>query len=90
HGGILIDPRIQKILNGYIKPGPQEIQGEYIGMVASPLRLGTGHGANPYSVRLTKDLNSELLNIIRDKVQSFVGENNGNLPEGSGSVKSCV
>jgi hypothetical protein len=65
-GRILIDPRIQSILDAYIKPGPEKLEGALDEMFALPLTPGTGHGTNPYSVLLTKDLNSELLNIIRD------------------------
>jgi hypothetical protein len=82
HGGILIDPQIQSILDAYIKPGPKRVEGALDEMFTVPFEPGSGHGNSPYSVLLTKDLNSELLNIIRDRVQAFVERDEGRLPEG--------
>jgi hypothetical protein len=91
--GRLLDPRTQGILDAYIKPGPATIgplgggtfdgPAEFDEIFALPLEPGTNIGTNPYSVMLTIDLNSEFLNIIRDRVQVFVGMNEGQLPEGS-------
>jgi hypothetical protein len=79
-GGIMIDPRIQRILDGRIMPGPTEILNNYpLEFIARPLQPGSGK--SPYRVLLLKDLNSELLKIIRDGVQAFVDEHDGRLPE---------
>lgn len=80
HGGTLIDSRIQDILNGRILPGLQKMDegtdSHFIGLPLEP-----GRGRPPFTVYLAKDLNSELLELIRARVQSFVDEHNGRLPE---------
>jgi hypothetical protein len=79
-GGILIDPRIQRILDGRIVPGPTEIlHNDPREFIARPLQPGSGK--SPYRVLLLKDLNSELLKIIRDSVQAFVDGHDGRLPK---------
>jgi hypothetical protein len=83
-GGAMFDPRVKQILDGHIKPGPHEVlvhQNGVLEMVlAQPLEPGSGR--SPYTVLLTKDLNSELLNQLRSKVQAFVEANGGRLPDG--------
>src|SRR6266516_4367134 len=79
-GGILIDPRIQRILDGRIAPGPIEVlNNDPREFLARPLQPGSGK--SPYHVMLLKNLNSEVLKIIRDGVQAFVDGHNGRLPE---------
>jgi len=80
-GGLVIDPRIKRILDGRILPGPQELtQGADSILIGTPLE--PGRGKSPYTVLLLKDLNSELLKLVQVKVQSFVDTHDGRLPEG--------
>jgi hypothetical protein len=80
-GGLVIDPRIKRILDGRIVPGPQELtQGADSILIGTPLE--PGRGKSPYTVLLLKDLNSELLKLVQVKVQSFVDTHDGRLPEG--------
>lgn len=79
-GGSLTDPRVERILNGRLTPGPQEVQNPHpLEFLAVPLQPGTGK--SPFKVILLKDLNSELLKHLRFSVQTFVDRNNGRLPE---------
>jgi hypothetical protein len=80
-GGILIDPRIKRILDGRILPGPNtdSLSLDYMEYLATPLQPGSGR--SPYRVVLLKDLNSELLKLVKDSVQTFVDNNNGRLPD---------
>ncbi len=81
-GGVPIDPRIKGILDSNIIPAPVAVAPSHpLEMVAAPLQPGTGR--SPFTVLLVRDLNSELLKIVRDKVQSFVETNDGRLPEGA-------
>ena len=81
-GGLLIDPRIKSILNGRLTPGPQEVLNSHpLEFIASPLQPGAGK--SPYLVLLAKELNSELLRLLQTKVQSFVDNHKGRLPEGN-------
>jgi hypothetical protein len=78
-GGPLIDPLIKRILDGRIVPGPLRVQNQHpLEFLADPLQPGAGR--SPFRVFITKDLNSELLKIIRDKVQAFVDAHDGKLP----------
>ncbi|MEH7306757.1 hypothetical protein [Neobacillus drentensis] len=80
--GPMIDPQIKVILDQNIKPGPEKINPDDIWeMLAEPLQPGSG--LSPYRVLLAKDLKSELLKLIQDKVQKFVDAHNGQLPSGS-------
>jgi hypothetical protein len=80
----MFDPRVKRILDGHIKPGPEQVlvrQNSALEMMlAQPLELGSGR--SPFTVLLAKDLHSEVLNLLRIKVQAFVKANNGRLPEG--------
>jgi hypothetical protein len=84
-GGAMLDPRVKRILDGHIKPGPDQVTVRQNGalemMLAQPLEPGSGR--SPYTVLLVKDLNSELLTLLRTKVQAFVEANGGRLPDGS-------
>jgi hypothetical protein len=82
HGGSLVDPRIKDILDGRILPGLQHMdEGTDSLFIGSPLE--PGRGKSPYTVLLSKDLNSELLELMRVRVQFFVDSHEGRLPEGS-------
>jgi hypothetical protein len=79
-GGILIDPRVKRILDGRILPGPQDVENPHpLEFLAVPLQPGSGK--SPFKVMLAKDLNSELLKLVQTWVQTFVDNNNGRLPE---------
>jgi hypothetical protein len=81
-GGALIDPRIQRILDGRLVPGPLQVQqGDIREFMAVPLDLAAGR--SPFRVSLAKNLNSELLQLILAKVQAFAEANGGRLPLGS-------
>jgi hypothetical protein len=78
-GGVLIDPRIKRILDDRLVPGPQVVQdNDAREFVAHPLAPGTDK--SPFKVMLAKDLNSELLKLVRDRVQAFVTDHGGKLP----------
>src|SRR4030095_3371542 len=79
-GGLLIDPRVKRVLDGRILPGPQDVQNNHpLEFLAVPLQPGSGK--SPFKVLLTKELNSELLRLLQAKVQTFVDNHNGRLPE---------
>ncbi len=79
-GGILIDPRVKRILDGRLLPGPQDVQNnDPREFLAVPLQPGSGK--SPFNVMLAKNLNSELLKLVQARVQTFVETNNGRLPE---------
>jgi hypothetical protein len=79
-GGIVIDPQIKKILDGRYVPGPEHVKNEHpLEFLALPLQPGSGK--SPYTVVLTKTLNSELLQILRGAVQHFVQTHEGRLPK---------
>ncbi|WP_432244849.1 hypothetical protein ACRB8A_13305 [Arthrobacter sp. G.S.26] len=81
-GGIIVDPHIKKILDARFKPGPELVQNDHpLEFLAFPLQPGSG--ISPYSVILTKTLNSELLVVLRDAVQGFVEQHEGRLPQGA-------
>src|SRR4029450_4664554 len=83
-GGILIDPRVKRIRDGRILPGPQEVNNpvppEFLAVPLQP-----GSGKSPFKVMLAKNLNSELLKLVQISVQTFVDNpaNKGRLPEDS-------
>lgn len=83
-GGLLVDPRIKRILDANIRPGPTGFNVDrthdihWEDLITIPLEPGSGRLPR---VLLTKDLNSELLKLIQKKVQAFADENNGRLPE---------
>lgn len=72
----VIDPRVQRILNGRIEPHPVQ-DNEFL---AHPLEPGSGK--SPWRVILVNDMGSEVLKIVRDAVQRFVDGNQGRLPAG--------
>lgn len=76
-GAHMQDPRISRILNGRISPGPTHSDD----FIAAPLQPGTGK--SPWRVSVTKDLRSEFLSVLRDAVQSFVDSHDGKLPVGN-------
>jgi hypothetical protein len=78
-GGILIDPRVKRILDQRLSPGPIEVQqNDPREFMAVPLQPGTGK--SPFTVSLSNSLNSEVLKAVRAKVQLFVEGNAGRLP----------
>lgn len=80
--GSILDPRVKRILDGRVLPGPQSVQNIFaLEFLAVPLQPGTGK--SPFRVILAKDLNSELMKLVQISVQSFVDNNNGRLPEDS-------
>lgn len=82
HGGLIIDPKIKRILDGRILPGIQEMDegGADVELIGRPLE--PGRGKSPYIVFLLKDLNSELLKLMQIRVQAFVDQHDGRLPDG--------
>ncbi|MGH8551422.1 MAG: hypothetical protein ACRERU_23010 [Methylococcales bacterium] len=79
-GGVLIDPRVKRILDGRLLPGPLSVQNnDPREFIAVPLQPGSGK--SPFRVMLAKNLNSELLKLVQAQVQTFVENNNGRLPE---------
>lgn len=79
-GGALIDPRIQKILNGRIEPAPLEITPDLTTGFGQVLPLEPGRGKSPYTILLNRDLNSVVLSLCQARVQAFVETHNGRLP----------
>ena len=53
------------------------------GSVADAHPLEPGSGRSPYAVILTRQLRSELLNLIRARVEAFVVSHGGRLPAGA-------
>jgi hypothetical protein len=80
-GGLVVDPRIKRILDGRILPGVQKISTSDELLIGSPLE--PGRGKSPYTVFLLKDLNSELVKLMQIRVQNFVDQNDGRLPDGA-------
>lgn len=81
-GGLMIDPRLERILDRHIKPAPEGSLGDdpRETLIVQPLEPGSG--LSPYTVLLARDLNSELLNLTRARVEAFVKAHDGRLPEG--------
>src|SRR3982750_4594075 len=66
NGGVLIDPNVKRILDQRLVPGPIEVQNsDPREFVAFPLEPASGK--SPFSVSLTKNLNSEVLKVVRDR-----------------------
>lgn len=81
-GGVGADPRVRRILDGRITPGPIGIpQDDPRQMVVEPLQPGAGR--SPHTVILGRQLTSELLNLIRARVETFVVSHGGRLPSGN-------
>jgi hypothetical protein len=81
-GGVGVEPRIKRILDGHIKPGPLNVaNGHPREMIAVPLQPGSGK--SPFTVLLARSLHSELMNLMRGRVQAFVEAHNGRLPNGA-------
>ena len=81
-GGPLVDPRIKRILDGRLVPGPTEVLNPVaLEFLATPLE--PGRGKSPYTALLAKDLNSELLRVLLPRVQAFVDAHDGELPDGA-------
>ena len=81
-GGVGIEPRVKRILDGHIRPGPTDVgSGHPREMTALPLQPGSGR--SPFTVLLARSLHSELMNLMRARVQAFVEANNGRLPNGA-------
>ncbi len=76
-GARVVDPRLSAILSSRIKPGPTSDTD----FLAEPLEPGSGR--HPWRVSLLNDLGSELMKVIRDRVQTFVEQNSGRLPTGA-------
>ena len=76
-GANVVDPRLRSIVDGRIKPGPERD----VDFIALPLQPGSGK--DPWRVSLVKDLDSELLKLLRDAVQEFVNGHGGALPVGA-------
>ncbi len=75
-GPNVVDPRLRRILDGRIKPGPTQ-DPEFLAMPLEP-----GGRRSPWRVVLLKDLDSELLRLVREAVQVHVDEHAGELPAG--------
>lgn len=81
-GGSIADPRLRRILDGRIAPGPQEVLNPDVReFVAQPLQPGSG--VSPYTVHIAKDLGSELVRLLLPGVEAFVRANDGRLPDGA-------
>ncbi|GKS65362.1 hypothetical protein YTPLAS72_26660 [Nitrospira sp.] len=81
-GGQIFDPRIKRILDGLIQPGPKGVANSHpLEFQVTPLQPGSGKF--PYTVYAARDMNSELIKVLVPKVQAFVNGNNGNLPQGA-------
>ncbi|MEJ8849509.1 hypothetical protein [Variovorax rhizosphaerae] len=82
NGGVLIDPQVKRILDRRLTPGPVEVQqNDPREFMAHPLDSATGK--SPYTVVLLKNLASEVLKIVRGRVQGFVDASKGILPNGA-------
>lgn len=80
-GGLLLDPRVKRILDARVLPAPTEVMNPHpLEFLAQPLLPGSGK--SPFKVLLTKDLGSQLVNVLHAKVQAFVDQHAGRLPLG--------
>src|SRR5437868_10002536 len=75
--GLFTDPRVINILNGRLTPGP--IQAFLSDGIVQPLVPGSPK--SPFKALLTRDWNSELMLLVRDRVQEFVDKSGGKLPQ---------
>ncbi len=81
HGGELVDPGIKSILDAHITPAPMSSFNPDLLLMQS---LEPGTQRRPFTVLLTKGLGSQLLRILRDRVQTYVEDHAGQLPDGPG------
>jgi hypothetical protein len=80
HAGPIINKNIKEILDGRILPGLQQMDpGTDSPLIGLPLQ--PGQGKSPFTVRLAKQFNSELLDLVQAKVQAFVDTHEGRLPQ---------
>ena len=81
-GGSLFDPRIKRILDGRIIPGPTRVVNPVpLEFIADPLQ--PGNGRSPYTVLSSIELNSTLVRVLLPKLQTFVDAHGGKLPQGA-------
>ncbi|MZQ80929.1 hypothetical protein GQF01_02085 [Paenibacillus sp. 5J-6] len=82
-GGLVVDSRMKQIFDGRIAPESMNFISDALD-VFEITSLLPGKEKSPYKVFLTKDLKSELFNLLREKVQAFIDApaNNGKLPSG--------
>jgi hypothetical protein len=80
-GGGLVDPRIKRILDANIIPGPTSFNDSntWERLLTIPLQPGSGRYPR---ILLAKDLNSELLKLIQRRVQAFADVSGSRLPNG--------
>src|SRR5215207_6288519 len=63
-GGVGVEPRLKRILDGHITPGPTHVVNPHpLEMIAVPLKPGSGE--SPFTVLLARSLHSELMNLMR-------------------------
>jgi hypothetical protein len=76
-GGQLKNPRVKKILDGRIRPAPQQVivpNPDYpLDFTVDYPTVGNG-GVEEHTVLLTRDLESEIMKFIQTRVQSFVDD----------------
>ncbi|MCX7922992.1 MAG: hypothetical protein N3B21_13415 [Clostridia bacterium] len=84
-GGPTIDPQVKRILDGRVLPGPGEVRIETYDSIRDTIfkavPLEPGSRKSPFKVLLTKNLGSELLTLFHARVQAFVDNHSGRLPE---------
>ena len=81
-GGPLIDPRLKRILDGRIQPGPLDVLNPHpLEFIAQPLQPGAGK--SPFRILVKKDLGSELTALVAARLQGFVDAHAGALPVGA-------
>ena len=73
-----IDPRIKRILDANIKPGPDKVDENF---QTTPLEPGAGRPR--FRVFLVGQFESELLRLIEPNVEAFANQNGGRLPAGA-------
>jgi hypothetical protein len=87
-GGILIDPRVKRILDGRFRPQGKNLHisdpptgpGDWIPYFGSPYFWLPASPISPFKVTLAKNLNSEIIKLLQAQVQIFVDANDGRLP----------
>ncbi|SDC92333.1 hypothetical protein SAMN05660690_2947 [Geodermatophilus telluris] len=81
-GGRTVDPRLRRILDGRITPGVTEVVNPHpLEFLAQPLEPGSGR--TPWRVVAPRPLGSELIVVLRDRVQAWVDAHDGHLPQGT-------